>query len=157
MFTLSGRQGSAKDSDHQLSPHSKARSDAMRFRRSQSFPSWQSTPNTQPIGLISPRTVVDERHGGDHRAVVLTVLSKTTCTLVALASRPWLHNLACSNGSVTIAVLALRIEGALGVEERVGEVVGEFGEVFFLPLQFVEQLIFNHCRISLLRLGGREN
>jgi hypothetical protein len=67
------------------------------------------------------------------------------------------NNLACSNGGVTIAVLALGVECALGVEERVGEVSGEFGEVFFLPLQFVEQLIFSHCRISLLRLGGREN
>jgi trehalose-6-phosphate synthase len=51
----------------------------------------------------------------------------------------------------------LRVECAGGIEERVGEISGEFGEVFFLPLQFIEQLIFSHCCISLLRLGGREN
>ena len=57
---------------------------------------------------------------------------------------------------LAVAVLALGVQRALGIEEWKGEIGRKFGEVLFLPLQFVEQIVFLHF-YSPLRLGGREN
>ena len=66
------------------------------------------------------------------------------------------YDFAGGNRCIAVAVLALGVQSALGVEERKGEIGREFGEVFFLPLQFIEQIVFLHF-YSPLRLGGREN